>query len=171
MNNNEDNIETKNKEHIQNTYKDKTIKILSITIGVAIISLCTYVMAIFLYKAYDFGFIFEIISFIFIVMALFSVKENKRESAKKNIIIAMIPYGWLVIYDFINLIANIKEVMREVSHYYLSFDKYFYYIEPYLYDVFLVALLFLLYIALKSLKKSEGNLKSNDYLEKFYDEL
>ena len=83
----------------------------------------------------------------------------------------MIPIGWLIIYDFINLLINIKEVLMEVFYYYTSFAQYFYFIEPYLFDVTLVANIILLFIIYKSLNKADGTEKNVNYTDTFYDEL
>lgn len=171
MNDLENQKDVENKEHIKNVYKDKSIKLLKISIGIGIISIFTYLIPLFVYKVFDFGLIFEIISFIFIILALNRIEQTDFKSGKRNIIIAMIPYGWLIIYDFIYLIANIKEVMSQVVRYYLSWDHYFYYLGPYLYDVALVALMILLYKAYSSLNIADGSNKSNNYIDTFYDNL
>lgn len=161
----------KNRKHIENVYKNKTINLLKICIGLSILSFATYLSAIFFYNAFDFGLIFEIISFIFIIFAINKTLKNDFQSGKRNIIIAIIPIGWLIIYDFFNLCVNIVEVMTEVSGYYLSFDKYFYYIEPYLFDVILIAMIILLYKSYRSLNRVTSNSQSDNYTDTFYDEL
>ena len=83
----------------------------------------------------------------------------------------MIPIGWLIIYDIIELIVNLEEVLVEVIKYYFSWDRFFFYIEPYLYDVLLVATIIILYKAYKSLSKVEGNEEDNNYTDTFYDSL
>ena len=80
----------KNKKHIENVYKNKTINLLKICIGLSIFSFATYLSGIFFYNAFDFGLIFEIISFIF---ALNQILKNDFQSGKRNTIIAMIPIG------------------------------------------------------------------------------
>lgn len=158
----------KNKKHIENVYKNKTINLLKICIGLSIFSFATYLSGIFFYNAFDFGLIFEIISFIF---ALNKILKNDFQSGKRNTIIAMIPIGWLIIYDFFNLCVNIIEVITKVSGYYLSFDRYFYYIKPYLFDVILIAMIILLYKSYRSLNRATNNSQSDNYTDTFYDEL
>lgn len=158
----------KNRKHIENVYKNKTINLLKICIGLSIFSFATYLIGIF-YNAFDFGLIFEIISFIFIIFALNKTLKNDFQSGKRNTIIAMIPIGWLIIYDFFNLSVNIIEVIIEVSGYYLSFDRYFYYIKPYLFDVILIAIIILLYKSYRSLSRATNNNQSDNYTDTFYD--
>ena len=170
MNNIENN---ENETHIRKTYKDKTENLLKGCMSVMIVSLLTYLLPLIIFKAFDFGMIFEIITLVFIVIAYNKISQNDFKAVKKCIIIAMIPIGWLIIYDFINLLANIKEVLIEVFRYYFSFDQFFYYIEPYLVDVFLVATIILLYKTYSALKKAEGSesLEAEDYGDTFYDKL
>lgn len=99
-----------NVEHIQEIYSEKAINILKICIGIFIFSFITYMIAIFILSNFDFGFIFEIISFIFTLLTIHKIKSNNYTSARTCIIIAMLPLGWLIIYDLFNLLANIKEV-------------------------------------------------------------
>ena len=128
------------KKHIREAYSDKALNILRICGGLMIISLLTYFIAL-LYNSFDFGLIFELITFVFIVHAYSKVSQNNIKSGKRSIIIAMIPIGWLIIYDLIDLIVNIGDVIPVVIDYYLSIDQFFYYIEPYLFDVILVILI------------------------------
>ena len=168
---NNDDINIKNKKHIKAIYSDKASNLLRICIGISIFSFLTYLIGIFLYHSFDFGFIFEMISFIFIIFSLNRIKHDDLQSGKRNVIISMLPIGWLIIYDLINLLANIEEVGGEVLKYYTSFDQFFCSIEPYLYDITLVASIILLFSAYLDLCKADGTKKSYDYAENFYDRL
>ncbi len=163
--------EDENKKHIKEIYKEKAIKLLKIFIIISILSGISYVFGILIYKSFDFGLIFEIISFVFIVFAINNIKQSNFKLGKKDIIIASIPIVWLIIYDFINLIAHINEVLIEVAKYYMSLDEYFYYLEPYLFDVTLVINVILLYKTYKSLNIADGTEKGENYIENFYDKL
>ena len=57
----------------------------------------------------------------------------------------MIPIGCLIIYDFINLLLNLNEVIENVIEYYTTLDKYFYSLRPYLVEVILIASVVLFY--------------------------
>ena len=83
----------------------------------------------------------------------------------------MIPLGWLIIYDLINLLVNIKEVITEVIFYYASSDQFFYYIEPYLFDVTIVAIIILLFLAYKSIRRADGTDENNNPTDAFYEKL
>ena len=131
----------------------------------------TYLIGIFLYNSFDFGFIFEIASFIFILIALNKLEQDNLELTKKYIFISMIPIGGLLIYDFINLLANFEEVFAEVLTYYTRFHQYFYYLFPYLVDLILIALIVLLYKSYSSINKADGTEVSNNYTDVFYDNL
>ena len=129
--------EIENQKHIQKTYSEKAMNLLKICIFIMIFSLITYFIAI-LYDAFDFGLIFELIAFAFIVLAYNQIKGNKIKSCKKSTIIAMIPIGWLIIYDLIDLIVNIKDVASVVAQYYLSIDQFFLLLLYYCLKLFLL---------------------------------
>ena len=169
MNDNQD-FDTKNKAHIQEVYVDKSIFFLKFCIGIFLFSVITYLIALE-YNAFDFGFIFEVISLVFVLLSIDKLKKQKLQSAKKCIIIAMIPIGWLIIYDFINLLANLNEVMANVIEYYTTWDRYFYSLRPYLVDVTLIALIVLLYKSYSSVNKADGTTVSDSYADTFYNKL
>lgn len=169
MNDNQD-FDTKNKAHIQEVYVDKSIFFLKFCIGIFLFSVITYLIALE-YNAFDFGFIFEVISLVFVILSIDKLKKQKLQSAKKCIVIAMIPIGWLIIYDFINLLANLNEVMTNVIEYYTTWDRYFYSLRPYLVDVTLIALIVLLYKSYSSVNKADGTTVSDSYADTFYNKL
>ena len=169
MNDNQD-FDTKNKAHIQEVYVDKSIFFLKFCIGIFLFSVITYLIALE-YNAFDFGFIFEVISLVFVILSIDKLKKQKLQSAKKCIVIAMIPIGWLIIYDFINLLANLNEVMTNVIEYYTTWDRYFYSLRPYLVDVTLIVLIVLLYKSYSSVNKADGTTVSDSYVDTFYNKL
>ena len=160
-----------NKEHIKKVYTEKTINLLKICLGLSVFSLCTYLVGIFLYQSFDFGCIFEMISFVFVLLAYLNVQKNTWQTSKRNVIIAMLPLGWLLVYDFIYLLIHLDEVLPEIVGYYTSFDQYFYYLGPYLFDFTLIASLFLLYKVYSSLCIVDGTRKDNSFTDTFYDTL
>ena len=169
MNDNQD-FDKKNKAHIQEVYVDKSIFFLKFCIGIFLFSVITYLIALE-YNAFDFGFIFEVISLVFVLLSIDNLKKHKLQSAKTCIVIAMIPIGWLIIYDFINLLANLNEVMTNVIEYYTTWDRYFYSLRPYLVDVTLIALIVLLYKSYSSVNKADGTTVSDSYTDTFYNKL
>lgn len=160
-----------NKEHIKKVYTEKTINLLKICLGLSVFSLCTYLVGIFLYQSFDFGCIFEMISFVFVLLTYLNVQKNNWQTSKRNVIIAMLPLGWLLVYDFIYLLIHLNEVLPEIVGYYTSFDQYFYYLGPYLFDFTLIASLFLLYKVYSSLCIVDGTRKDNSFTDTFYDTL
>lgn len=169
MNNNQNN---ENKTHIRKVYKDKAENLLKKCMVIMFLSILKYILPLVLFKAFDFGLVFEVISLVFIVIAYNKMGQNDFRVLKRYTIIAMIPIGWLIIYDFIDLLANIGEVFIEVSMYYLTGDQFFYYLAPYLVDVLLIASIILLYKTYSSLKKAEGSEAVYDsYEDTFYDKL
>lgn len=169
MNNNQ-NMDIKNEEHIQEVYIDQAIFFLKFYIGISLFSIITYLIALE-YNAFDFGFIFEVISFVFVILSMDKLKKHKLQSAKKCIIIAMIPIGWLIIYDFINLLANLDEVITNITKYYTTRDKYYYSLMPYLIDVTLIILIGLLYKSYSSVTQVNKTTKSDNYTDTFYNKL
>ena len=160
-----------NKEHIQKIYTEKAQKLLKFCIVILIVNGITYLIGFFLYNSFDFGLVFEIITFIFILIANNRIEQKNMKLGKINTIMAIIPISFLIIYDLIHLAINIEEVLEEVLIYYTSSDQFFYYIEPYLFDVTLIAVIKLLYKTYKALNKADNTQQSENYLDTFYDNL
>lgn len=160
----------KNKEHIEKINSEKAVNILKICVVIFILSFITYAIALF-FNNFDFGLIFEIISFIFTILAINKIKAKDYSKAKTFTIITMLPVGWLIIYDLINLLVNVGEVITELIYYYTSPDQFFFYIEPYLYDVTLVAIIILLFVAYKSIRRADGTDKNTNPTDAFYEKL
>lgn len=163
-----ENVDSKNVEKI---YKEKSIKLLKICQGFLCFSFLFYIVGIFLFNSFDFGLILELITFCVILFTIFKIKQNDFRLSKKTTVIAMLPLIFLILYDFINLLINIEEVTLEVIGYYLSFDRYFYYIQPYLYDVLSVTIVILLFRVYSSLNFADGSKKHDNYVDSFYDRL
>ena len=160
-----------NKEHIQKIYTEKAQKLLKFCIVILIVNGITYLIGFFLYNSFDFGLVFEIITFIFILIANNRIEQKNMKLGKINTIMAIIPISFLIIYDLIHLAINIEEVLEEVLIYYTSPDQFFYNIEPYLFDVTLIAVIKLLYKTYKALNKADNTQQSENYLDTFYDNL
>lgn len=160
-----------NKEHIQKIYTEKAQKLLKFCIVILIVNGITYLIGFFLYNSFDFGLVFEIITFIFILIANNRIEHKNMKLGKINTIMAIIPISFLIIYDLIHLAINIEEVLEEVLIYYTSSDQFFYNIEPYLFDVTLIAVIKLLYKTHKALNKADNTQQSENYLDTFYDNL
>lgn len=80
-----DNKSIDNTKHIKKVYTEKTINLLKIYIGVAIISGVSYLIGL-LYGLFDFGIIFEIISVICVYISIKNLSNNNL-SIGKNILL------------------------------------------------------------------------------------
>ena len=160
-----------NKENKQKIYTEKAQKLLKFCIVILIVNGITYLIGFFLYNSFDFGLVFEIITFIFILIANNRIEQKNMKLGKINTIMAIIPISFLIIYDLIHLAINIEEVLEEVLIYYTSSDQFFYNIEPYLFDITLIAVIKLLYKTYKALNKADNTQQSENYLDTFYDNL
>ena len=164
-------INDKQENHIKTLYTNKAIKLLKICMVIQFISLATYVYAALVHSAFDFGFIFELISLAFEFFAFNSLEKYNFIHGKKYIIVAMLPLSLLIAYDFILLLINFVEVLSEVIAYFTNFDFMFYFILPYLFDIPVISIFVLLYKAYSSINRADGTKKAEDYVESFYENL
>ena len=136
-----------NKELLKETYNYKAKKFLYISLGISIFNLITYLIALGS-GMFDFGMIFELITLIITYIAIKKIKNN--QSAKKQVIIAMIPIILLLAYDFVILCVNIPVILNELKFYYSStiFYNFIYFLD--LVDLTLVAILVCLNISYRS---------------------
>lgn len=79
-------------------------------ITLSIISLITYIAPLML-GDFDFGIVFESLTFIFILIARYYMSKYDEEYSRKFTIFAMIPIGWLFIYDFITMLSYMPEMI------------------------------------------------------------
>lgn len=160
----------KNEVHIREVYSEKALNLLKAGFAITSFSLFTYFVAL-LYNSFDFGLILEIIMLIFMIVSYNQIKNQNLKAAKISAIIAIFPALFLIIFDLIHLLVNIEVVAVEVFRYYFSFDQFFYYIEPYLADVLLIANVFILYKTVSALSKAESGKSTDNYVDSFYDKL
>ena len=155
-------------KHIQKIYTEKAIAILKICIVILIFGMTTYIIPFLIYEEFDFGIIFEIISFIFVFIAIIRIGKEQIQVGKRNIIIAMISIGWITIYDGVCVIFNIEEVIIDFLMYFFRYSYVLGFIMPFIYEF---ALIVLLYKAYCSLGRVDGTRKENNFTESFYDEI
>ena len=150
----------------EKNYLDTAKKFLGAVCILSIISLATYFYAL-IYNEFDFGFIFEIIGLLFGYLAYFRTKYKEITKAKRNIIVACISIGWLVIYDIILMIMNIDNLIEFVSGYSTYYGEYLFGITlNYAPDFMLLANLLLYYISYKNLTLYEISEYEKDVKEK-----
>ena len=85
--------------------KNKTIA----PILLMIISILTYVVPL-MFGDFDFGIIFEITSLVFLIISRNYMNKYDVARSKRYIICAMIPIGWILIYDIIFIVSYIIDM-------------------------------------------------------------
>ena len=71
---------------IKQVYSDQAYNLLNLLKVFLIIDLLTYVIPIFVFKEFDFGVIFSLISFIFVVLAYDNVTHDLKSSKIRRFI-------------------------------------------------------------------------------------
>ena len=110
------------KEFIIKINVDKAKNKTTPTFVLITISILTYVAPLMCGR-FDFGMIFEVISLLFLIIARYYMNKYDEIRAKRYIICAMIPIGWLLIYDitiFLSSIRNIADLAFLFEDYYFS---------------------------------------------------
>ena len=136
--------------------KNKTIPCISMTI----ISIITYIVPLIL-GDFDFGLIFEILTLIFIFMARHYMSIYDEDKSKKMIIFAMIPIGWLLIYDVITILSNATNLM----------DLTFFGVEFIFQECITILTLSILFAINKDLRKADNPEKYKESTDWFYERL
>ena len=86
----ENDEQIKNKKHIEKVYLEKASNLSKFCIYISIFSLLTYIYGIIRYNSFDFGFIFELISFVLIILASNKINSKNFELSKKYVILIKI---------------------------------------------------------------------------------
>lgn len=97
------------KDFVRNINIDKAKNKTRICIFLTIISLLSYLVPL-IFGDFDFGMTFEILTLILIFIARNYMSKHDEDRSKRFIILAMIPIGWLLIYDLITIIYNAYNV-------------------------------------------------------------
>lgn len=179
--NNKENMNknSNNKFDLNKEYTLRAKKYIYISIGIFIFSFCTYIFSLtgtykyFSFSNYtnaenslfDFGLIIEILSFISLITALFFINKNKKDYAKRFLIISMFCLASLIAYDIVSLILNIDETtLFSVG---ITGYSVVTYIRAFSFDL----ILNILFMAnsYKSLAKSEGSTDYNTSNDWFYE--
>lgn len=128
-------------------------------IGVMVLSLITYIIPIIL-GTFDFGVIFEAISFIFLIISRQYMSSYKVKGAKKFIIFSIASIGWILIYDAIILISRISDIV----------DMAFFGIDYWFADSLSLIYIIILILAYKDLEKAENPTQYKESTDWFYEE-
>ena len=134
--------------------KNKTI----LPILLIIISILTYVFPLIVGE-FDFGIVFEVISLIFLIIGRNYMNKYDETKSKKFIICAMIPVGWMLIYDIIVFISSISDI---VDFLFLGYDYLCGEILSILYMIMLFAIN-------KDLAKADNPVKYKESTDWFYE--
>ena len=149
-------------QRLTKVYADQTYNLFSILKILLFIDLLTYIIPIFLYKEFDFGIIFDAFTFIMVYIASESLSKNLIQS-RFCTAIAIVPIGWLVIYDIIDTLLNIDVFISYLSTYAFEYLV--------LTDLLEFIILFLLVKSYISLCKATGDRRFSSRTDDFYDNL
>ena len=150
----------KEKEFSKNVNIDKAKNKTMACIGFIIISLLSYVLPL-LWEEFDFGMVFEILTLAFILMARHYMSSYDIDKSKSFTIFAMIPIGWLLIYDLINIISSVTNILDLTL---LGMD----FIVQEFFTLLAFATLFAIY---KDLRKADNPEKYKESTDWFYERL
>ena len=150
----------KEKEFIKNVNIDKAKNKTMACIGLTIISLLSYVVPL-MFGDFHFGMIFEINTLVFIFMARHYMSEYDEDRSKRFTIFAMIPIGWLLIYDLITILSYVTDVL----------DFTFLGLDFVLQEGFTILDLLILFAINKDLRKADNPEKYKESTDWFYERL
>lgn len=148
------------KTFIKNVNIDKAKNKTTGCIVLTVISLLTYVMPL-IFGDFDFGIIFEILTLVFIFIARNYMSKYDEYRSKRYIIWAMIPIGWLIIYDLITIMSYALDVL----------DFSFLSIDFVLQQGITILDLILLFEINKDLRKADNPEKYKESTDWFYERL
>lgn len=164
--------EEKNKKHIEKIYTEQATKLIKACLWLFIFDSLTYIYGLYLDK-FDFGFIFEFISFIFLLIALNKLRKKDYLATKRNILIAIFPLCWIILYDLIKTFISFEEAVSVIVQFYIYYDAFVATFFTFFYacDGVCLIVLLLLLKTYNSLNKADGNIKSKNFTDSFYDSL
>lgn len=148
------------KEFVKNVNIDKAKNKTIACILLTIISLLSYIVPL-MFGNFDFGMIFEILTLVFIFIARYYMSEYDEERSKRFTIFAMIPIGWLLIYDLITILPYVSNIL-DFTFLGLSFV---------LQEIFIILDLIILFLINKDLSKADNPEKYKESTDWFYERL
>ena len=77
------------KKHNYEVYYDKASKLLTFSIVFLVISLISYIIALLAWDTFDFGFIFELVALISIVVSKNALIDKKLSLSKKKLLLLL----------------------------------------------------------------------------------
>ena len=148
------------KEFVKNVNIDKAKNKTIACILLTIISLLSYLVPL-MFGDFDFGMIFEILTLVFIFIARYYMSEYDEERSKRFTIFAMIPIGWLLIYDLITILPYVSNIL-DFTFLGLSFV---------LQEICIILDLIILFAINKDLRKADNPEKYKESTDWFYERL
>ncbi len=151
-------MDNKDKDYFKKVNIDKAKNKTIICIVLMSISLLTYLIPL-AFGDFDFGIIFEILTLASILIARIFMSKYDEDNAKRLIIFAMLPIGWLLIYDLITIISCSSNV----------FDLTFLGINFLFQELTTILSLVILYLIIKDLRKADNPEKYKESTDWFYE--
>lgn len=148
------------KDFVRNVNVDKAKNKTVACIVLTIISLLSYVVPL-MFGDFDFGMIFEILTLIFIFIARSYMSKYDEDRSKRFIIFAMIPIGWLLIYDLITILSYVSNAL----------DFTFLGLDFVIQEGFTILDLLILFAINKDLRKADNPEKYKESTDWFYERL
>ena len=108
---------------------------------------------------FDFGMIFEILTLIFVFIARHYMSIYDEDKSRRFTILAIIPIGWLIIYDLITILSYVSNILDFT---FLGFDFV-------LQECFTILDLLILFAINKDLRKSDNPEKYKESTDWFYE--
>ena len=151
-------INEEQKDFSRKVNVDKALKKSIKSCVLIIISLLSYVYP-FLWGEFDFGVIFEAISFILLLIAIVFMKKYDEVTSKIFSILAIIPVGWILIYDFITYVTAITDEWE-----FITFGYDYYCVE-----LILIVYIVILLAIIKDLSKAKDPITYKESTDWFYE--
>lgn len=146
------------KEYIKEVNIDKAKNKAKVALGIIILSLLTYVIG-FWYGEFDFGLIFEVISLVFLIVAIIYISKYDEIRAKRYIICSMLAIGWILVYDIIIFFISIKNIEDLVILMYYYFGG----------EILSILYLSIMFAINNDLSKADNPIKYKESTDWFYE--
>lgn len=137
---------------------DKAKNKAKVALGIIILSLLTYVIG-FWYGEFDFGLIFEVISLVFLIVAIIYISKYDEIRAKRYIICSMLAIGWILVYDIIIFFISIKNIEDLVILMYYYFGG----------EILSILYLSIMFAINNDLSKADNPIKYKESTDWFYE--
>ena len=146
------------KQFIIKVNVDKAKKKMISPFLLIIVSVMSYIIPL-MYGKFDFGIVFDFVSLVFLIIARIYMTNYDEIRSKRYVICAMIPVGWMLIYDLVIIFSSGDYALE-----YFFFNYEFYFGE--LLSIFYLLLLFSIN---KDLSKADNPTKYKESIDWFYE--